>query len=118
MVIIVPQVQLAPDGMVGVSELVDKYYTLNKKITMSRGCFDDTKGAMLVNNLATKKPSALGLDTYYKQYYLCLVATAATIKWNALFSLPYNNSITINEIIIYISSLKLLLKSEFLPYEL
>ncbi|KAH7665786.1 DNA mismatch repair protein MutS core domain-containing protein [Dioscorea alata] len=81
MVIIVPQVKLAPDGMVGVSELVDKYYTLNKKITISRGCFDDTKGAMLVNNLATKKPSALGLDTYYKQYYLCLVATAATIKW-------------------------------------
>ncbi|KAH7687559.1 DNA mismatch repair Msh2-type protein [Dioscorea alata] len=81
MVIIVPPVKLAPDGMVGVSELVDKYYTSNKKITMSRGCFDDTKGAVLVNNLAAKKPSALGLDTYYKQYYLCLAAAAATIKW-------------------------------------
>ncbi|KAH7659782.1 DNA mismatch repair protein MutS clamp domain-containing protein [Dioscorea alata] len=81
MVIIVPQVKLAPDGMVGVSELVDKYYTSNKQITMSRGCFDDTKDAMLGNNLAAKKPSALGLDTYYKQYYLCLAVVAATIKW-------------------------------------
>lgn len=36
---------------------------------------------MLVKNLAAKKPSALGLDTYYKQYYLCLAAAAATIKW-------------------------------------
>lgn len=39
------------------------------------------KGAVLVKNLAAKEPSALGLDTYYKQYYLCLAAAAATIKW-------------------------------------
>lgn len=39
------------------------------------------KGAALVRNLAAKEPSALGLDTYYKQYYLCLAAAAATIKW-------------------------------------
>ncbi|KAM0937560.1 hypothetical protein DsansV1_C25g0189801 [Dioscorea sansibarensis] len=38
---------------------------------MCQGCFDDTKGVVLVNNFAAKKPSALGLDTYYKQYYLC-----------------------------------------------
>lgn len=36
---------------------------------------------MLIKNLAAKEPSALGLDSYYKQYYLCLAAAAATIKW-------------------------------------
>lgn len=39
------------------------------------------KGAVLVKNLAAKEPSALSLDTYYKQYYLSLAAAAATIKW-------------------------------------
>ncbi|RZC69801.1 hypothetical protein C5167_032935 [Papaver somniferum] len=39
------------------------------------------EGALLVKSLAAKEPSALGLDTYYKQYYLCLAAAAATIKW-------------------------------------
>ena len=39
------------------------------------------QGAVLIKNLAAKEPSALGLDTYYKQYYLCLAAAAATIKW-------------------------------------
>ncbi|XP_043812357.1 DNA mismatch repair protein MSH4 isoform X6 [Manihot esculenta] len=81
MVIIVPPNKLAPDGMVGVSELVDRFYALVKKVVMARGCFDDTKGAVLIKNIAAKKPSALGLDTYYKQYYLCLAAAAATIKW-------------------------------------
>ncbi|XP_021631805.1 DNA mismatch repair protein MSH4 isoform X3 [Manihot esculenta] len=80
MVIIVPPNKLAPDGMVGVSELVDRFYALVKKVVMARGCFDDTKGAVLIKNIAAKKPSALGLDTYYKQYYLCLAAAAATIK--------------------------------------
>ncbi|KAJ0559006.1 putative DNA mismatch repair protein MutS, core [Helianthus annuus] len=72
-VIIVPPNKLAPDGMVGVSELVDKFYSSIRKVTM---------GAVLVKSLAAKEPSALGLDTYYKQYYLCLAAAAATIKWN------------------------------------
>ncbi|XP_072984424.1 DNA mismatch repair protein MSH4 isoform X3 [Typha latifolia] len=81
MVIIVPPVKLAPDGMVGVSELVDKRYSSNKKIIMPRGFFDDTKGALLVKNLSATEPSALGLDTCYKQYYLCLAAAAATIRW-------------------------------------
>ncbi|KAK4794267.1 hypothetical protein SAY86_012261 [Trapa natans] len=81
MVIIVPSNNLAPDGMVGVSELVDKLYPSVRKALMVRGCFDDTKGALLIKNLAAKEPSALGLGTYYKQYYLCLAATAATIKW-------------------------------------
>ncbi|XP_020585214.1 DNA mismatch repair protein MSH4 isoform X2 [Phalaenopsis equestris] len=81
MTIIVPPVKLAPDGMVGVSELVDKHYPSNRKITVPRGCFDDTKGTVLVRNLAAKEPSALGLDSYHKQYYLCLAAASATIKW-------------------------------------
>ncbi|XP_012070017.1 DNA mismatch repair protein MSH4 [Jatropha curcas] len=80
-VIIVPPNKLAPEGMVGISELVDRFYALVKKVVMARGCFDDTKGAVLIKNLAAKEPSALGLDTYYKQYYLCLAAAAATIKW-------------------------------------
>ncbi|KAH7549636.1 hypothetical protein JRO89_XS13G0059000 [Xanthoceras sorbifolium] len=91
MVIIVSPNKFAPDGMVGVSELVDRFYATVKKAVMARGCFDDTKvilnnscaseGAVLIKNLAAKEPSALGLDTYYKQYYLCLAAAAATIKW-------------------------------------
>nr|XP_043610732.1 DNA mismatch repair protein MSH4 [Erigeron canadensis] len=80
-VIIVPPNKLAPDGMVGVSQLVDNFYSSIRKVTMLRGCFDDTRGAVLVKSLAAKEPSALGLDTYYKQYYLCLAAAAATIKW-------------------------------------
>jgi len=39
---------------------------------MARGCFDDTKGAVVVKSLSAREPSALGLDTYCKQYYLCL----------------------------------------------
>ena len=39
------------------------------------------QGAVLIKSLAAKEPSALGLDTYYKQYYLCLAAAAAIIKW-------------------------------------
>ncbi|XP_039046820.1 DNA mismatch repair protein MSH4-like [Hibiscus syriacus] len=81
MVIIVPPNKLAPEGMVGVSELVDRFYASVKKVVMARGCFDDTKGAMLIKNLAAKEPSALGLDTYYKQYYLCLASASAAIKW-------------------------------------
>ncbi|KAJ4712720.1 DNA mismatch repair protein MSH4 [Melia azedarach] len=81
MVIIVSPNKLVPDGMVGVSELVDRFYASVKKVVMARGCFDDTKGAVMIKNLAAKDPSALGLDTYYKQYYLCLAAAAATIKW-------------------------------------
>ncbi|KAI3860073.1 hypothetical protein MKX03_012770 [Papaver bracteatum] len=81
MVIIVPSNKFAHDGMIWVSELVDKFYSTTKKVVMARGCFDDTKGALLVKSLAAKEPSALGLDTYYKQYYLCLAALAATVKW-------------------------------------
>ncbi|ONM23663.1 DNA mismatch repair protein MSH4 [Zea mays] len=72
--------------MVGVSELIDKHYPANKKVTMARGCFDDTKGAVIVRSLSARDPSALGLDTYCKQYYLCLAAATATIKWLGLVS--------------------------------
>ncbi|XVF10863.1 hypothetical protein REPUB_Repub07fG0219700 [Reevesia pubescens] len=81
MVIIVPPNKLAPEGMVGVSELVDRFYASVKKVVMARGCFDDTKSAMLIKNLAAREPLALGLDSYYKQYYLCLASASATIKW-------------------------------------
>ncbi|KAG5228944.1 DNA mismatch repair protein [Salix suchowensis] len=80
-VVIVPPNKFAPDGMLGVSDLVDGFYASVKKVVMARGCFDDTKGVVLIKNLAAAEPSALGLDTYYKQYYLCLAAAAATIKW-------------------------------------
>lgn len=43
--------------------------------------WSNAQGAMLIKNLAAREPSALGLDTYYKQYYLCLAAASATIKW-------------------------------------
>ncbi|XP_051114456.1 DNA mismatch repair protein MSH4 [Andrographis paniculata] len=81
LVIIVAPMKLAPDGMVGVSELVDRFFSSITKVIMARGCFDDTRGAVLVKNLAAKEPSALGLDSYYKQYYLCLAAASAIIKW-------------------------------------
>ncbi|XP_038907062.1 DNA mismatch repair protein MSH4 isoform X1 [Benincasa hispida] len=81
MVILVPPNKLAPDGMVGVSVLADRFFATVKKVVMARACFDDTKGAVLIKNLAAKEPSALGLETYYKQYYLCLAAAAASIKW-------------------------------------
>lgn len=41
----------------------------------------------MIKNLAAKEPSALSLDTYYKQYYLCLAAAAAIIKWYQNFIL-------------------------------
>ncbi|XP_055819683.1 DNA mismatch repair protein MSH4 isoform X2 [Solanum dulcamara] len=81
MVIIVSPNKLAEDGMVGVSQLADRVCPSTKKVIMARGCFDDTRGAVLVKGLAAKELSALGLDSYYKQYYLCLAAAAATIKW-------------------------------------
>ncbi|KAL8539847.1 hypothetical protein ACS0TY_001447 [Phlomoides rotata] len=81
MVIIVTPAKTAPDGMVGVSELVDRFCSSTTKVIMARGCFDDTRGAALVKSLAANEPSALGLDSYSKQYYLCLAAAAATIKW-------------------------------------
>ncbi|XP_059307762.1 DNA mismatch repair protein MSH4 isoform X2 [Lycium ferocissimum] len=81
MVIIVSPNKLAADGMVGVSQLADRVCSSTRKVIMARGCFDDTRGAVLVKGLAAKEPSALGLDSYYKQYYLCMAAAAATIKW-------------------------------------
>ncbi|KAL9350467.1 hypothetical protein Peur_057722 [Populus x canadensis] len=75
-VVVVPPNKFAPDGMVGISELV----------LMACVCFGDTKvGAVLVKNLAAKEPSAHGLAAYYKQYYPCLSAAAATIKCSVFF---------------------------------
>ncbi|XP_027193469.1 DNA mismatch repair protein MSH4 isoform X2 [Cicer arietinum] len=80
-VIIVPPNKSASNSTSTVAELVDRFYGSVKKAVLARGCFDDTKGAILIKNLAAKDPSALGLDTYYKQYYLCLAAAAAALKW-------------------------------------
>ncbi|XP_017426176.1 DNA mismatch repair protein MSH4 isoform X2 [Vigna angularis] len=80
-VIILPPNKLASNCSSAVTELVDRFYGSVRKVVLARGCFDDTKGAILIKNLAAKEPSALGLDTYYKQYYLCLAAAAATLKW-------------------------------------
>ncbi|CAI8589131.1 unnamed protein product [Vicia faba] len=80
-VIIVPPNKSASNSTSAVTELVDKFYGSAKKAVLSRGCFDDTKGAILIKNLAARDPSALGLDSYYKQYYLCLAAAAAVLKW-------------------------------------
>ncbi|KAG9145174.1 hypothetical protein Leryth_008959 [Lithospermum erythrorhizon] len=77
----VPPNKLSADGMVGVSELIDRYCSSVRKVVMARGCFDDTRGSLLVKNLAAVDHSELSLDTYYKQYYLCLAAAAAIIKW-------------------------------------
>ncbi|GKD44964.1 hypothetical protein Tco_1269609, partial [Tanacetum coccineum] len=60
------------------SHLVDSSV---RKVTMLRAAFDDTRGALLIKSLAAKEPSALGLDSYYKQYYLFLATVAATVKW-------------------------------------
>nr|GMD65938.1 DNA mismatch repair protein MSH4-like [Ipomoea batatas]GMD70300.1 DNA mismatch repair protein MSH4-like [Ipomoea batatas] len=43
MVIIVPPNKLAADGMVGVSQLADRFFSTIRKVIMARGCFDDTR---------------------------------------------------------------------------
>ena len=58
---------------------------------MLRAAFDDTRGAVLVKSLAAKEPSALALASYYKQYYLCLAAAAATINWYLLTMFAQNH---------------------------
>ncbi|RDX85856.1 DNA mismatch repair protein MSH4, partial [Mucuna pruriens] len=80
-VIIIPPNKLASNSTAAVTELIDRFYGSVKKVVLARSSFDDTKGAILIKNLAAKEPSALGLDTYYKQYYLCLAAAAAILKW-------------------------------------
>ncbi|KAK4417225.1 DNA mismatch repair protein MSH4 [Sesamum alatum] len=45
MVIIVTPTKLAPDGMLGVSELVDRFCSSTIKVMMARSCFDDTRVA-------------------------------------------------------------------------
>ncbi|WOL04321.1 DNA mismatch repair protein MSH4 [Canna indica] len=56
MVIIVPPVKLAADSMVGVSEVVDKHYASNKKVTFN-GSFDHMNiDATSVQNLEIIEP--------------------------------------------------------------
>ncbi|KAJ7520528.1 hypothetical protein O6H91_19G009400 [Diphasiastrum complanatum] len=73
---------VAPEGMIGVAGLLDHNDLCHaRKVKLARGCFDDTKGAMLLQSLALKDYYPLSLDCYNKQYYLCLGAAAAVIKW-------------------------------------
>ncbi|CAM8877660.1 unnamed protein product [Rhodiola kirilowii] len=75
-VIIVPPNKLAPDGMVGVSELVDKFFPSVRKAVMARGCFDDTKVAF--------QNGFFHLSVFHIDGSLSLpgdAAAAATIKW-------------------------------------
>ncbi|GJV45794.1 DNA mismatch repair protein MSH4 [Tanacetum coccineum] len=74
-----PNVLILPSSLPSddaLSHLVDSSV---RKVTMLRAAFDDTRGALLVKSLAAKEPSALGLDSYYKHYYLYLAAASATI---------------------------------------
>ncbi|GJV47446.1 hypothetical protein Tco_1437658 [Tanacetum coccineum] len=75
LILILPSSLPSDDAL---SHLVDSSV---RKVTMLRAAFDDTRGALLIKSLAAKEPSALGLDSYYKQYYLCLATVAATVKW-------------------------------------
>ncbi|KAG0569175.1 hypothetical protein KC19_6G071100 [Ceratodon purpureus] len=51
------------------------------KVTLSRGCFDDTKGAILVQSLVLNETLNTTLEASYKEYYLCLGAAAALFRW-------------------------------------
>ncbi|XP_074326074.1 uncharacterized protein LOC141664087 isoform X3 [Apium graveolens] len=61
--------------------LTDKVFELDSNCGSRSGLFLlYFHGAVLVKKLSAKEPSALGLHSYYKQYYLCLAAAALTIK--------------------------------------
>ncbi|KAH7443282.1 hypothetical protein KP509_02G028400 [Ceratopteris richardii] len=77
--IIVPPSNSNPQGLAGAFGALNLVKA--QKIVLARGCFDDTKGAIMVKNLAAKEPAAFGLDGYFKRFYLCLGAAAAVIRW-------------------------------------
>ncbi|KAL2651368.1 hypothetical protein R1flu_019496 [Riccia fluitans] len=78
--LIISSYNAAPDGMVGLGSLVDRCKNA-RKVELARGCFDDTKGALMLQNLAAKDTSAILSENYHKQFYLCLGAAAAVLKW-------------------------------------
>eukprot|EP00850_Spirogloea_muscicola_P010194 SM000059S18671 [mRNA] locus=s59:346470:352381:+ [translate_table: standard] len=52
-----------------------------KKIVLARGCFDDTKGSFLLQDLASQETLQQTMDSHQKEYYLSLAAAAALFKW-------------------------------------
>ncbi|KAH9563198.1 hypothetical protein CY35_05G112400 [Sphagnum magellanicum] len=71
---------LARSGMTGVDSIVANFTTATK-VPLPRSCFDDTKGALLVQSLASKDTNMTSLEASHKQYYLCLGAAAGLLKW-------------------------------------
>ncbi|CAM6026782.1 unnamed protein product [Sphagnum balticum] len=71
---------LARSGMTGVDCIVANFTTATK-VPLPRSCFDDTKGALLVQSLASKDTNMTSLEASHKQYYLCLGAAAGLLKW-------------------------------------
>ncbi|CAI7779473.1 unnamed protein product, partial [Closterium sp. NIES-53] len=51
-----------------------------RKVTLARGCFDDVKGALLVQSYTIGKANGTNVDRHYKEYYLCLGAASALLK--------------------------------------
>ncbi|CAI7883946.1 unnamed protein product [Closterium sp. NIES-54] len=52
-----------------------------QQVTLARGCFDDVKGALLVQSYTIGKANGTNVDRHYKEYYLCLGAASALLKW-------------------------------------
>ncbi|CAI7861248.1 unnamed protein product, partial [Closterium sp. NIES-53] len=51
-----------------------------QQVTLARGCFDDVKGALLVQSYTIGKANGTNVDRHYKEYYLCLGAASALLK--------------------------------------
>ncbi|BBM99050.1 DNA mismatch repair protein MSH4 [Marchantia polymorpha subsp. ruderalis] len=79
-VIIIPSNSSAPDGMIGLTALLERCSNA-RKVELVRGFFDDTKGATMLQNVAAKETRAIFSENYHKQFYLCLGAAAAVLKW-------------------------------------
>ncbi|GJP74828.1 hypothetical protein CLOP_g5359 [Closterium sp. NIES-67] len=70
------------EGIGGVMALAShSSFAAARKVTMARGCFDDVKGALLVQSYTNGKANGTNVDRHYKEYYLCLGAAAALLKW-------------------------------------
>lgn len=78
--IITPANVIEPQGIIGLIGVVNQYASASK-VTLARGCFDDTKGAILVQSLVLNETISSTLEASYKHYYLCLGAAAALFRW-------------------------------------
>ncbi|KAG0612973.1 hypothetical protein M758_6G066700 [Ceratodon purpureus] len=78
--IITPANLIESQGIIGLMTVVNQCASASK-VTLSRGCFDDTKGAILVQSLVLNETLNTTLEASYKEYYLCLGAAAALFRW-------------------------------------